>query len=118
MQTIFYYKQSAREKHIDRAEKIIGKFWRNSYHVCKSAQSCPFSTDSSAAFHNFPAAMRRFSPKKKQDAEPRPVSFLALLLGMAVSGTTGTATAATAAAGTLSLLLLADEIPDNGDDNC
>ena len=113
MQTIFYYKQSAREKHIDRAEKIIGKFWRNSYHVCKSAQSCPFSADSSAAFHNFPAAMRRFSPRK-----PRPVSFLALLLGMAVSGTTGTATAATATAGALSLLLLADEIPDNGDDNC
>lgn len=75
MQTIFYYKQSAREKHIDRAEKIIGKFWRNSYHVCKSAQSCPFSADSSAAFHNFPAAMRRFSLKKKQDAENRVLSL-------------------------------------------
>ena len=56
--------------------------------------------------------------QKDMARKPRPFSFLALLLGMAVSGTTGTATAAAAAAGALSLLLLADEIPDNGDDNC
>ena len=55
-----------------------------------------------------------FHRKRDRTRKPRPVSFLALLLGMAVSGTTGTATAA----GALSLLLLADEIPDNGDDNC
>ncbi len=59
-----------------------------------------------------------FHRKRGRTRKPRPVSFLALLLGMAVSGTTGTATAATATAGALSLLLLADEIPDNGDDNC
>ena len=59
-----------------------------------------------------------FHRKIDRTQKPRPVSFLALLLGMAVSGTTGTATAATATAGALSLLLLADEIPDNGDDNC
>ena len=59
-----------------------------------------------------------FHRKRDRTQKPRPVSFLALLLGMAVSGTTGTATAAAAAAGALSLLLLADEIPDNGDDNC
>ena len=58
-----------------------------------------------------------FHRKRDRTRKPRPVSFLALLLGMAVSGTTGTATA-TATAGALSLLLLADEIPDNGDDNC
>ena len=55
-----------------------------------------------------------FHRKRDRTQKPRPVSFLALLLGMAVSGTT----AATATAGALSLLLLADEIPDNGDDNC